>query len=384
MPVTPAVRWWTAKPCGWQAEMAGQGKKAALRLCAWLLALAACLGGCAWLTGRASAAVPEGVQMCAAAGVGETLASVEQHLPGAGGAVWQQSALEDGTPVWAVAATAGYGQAAGVRLTQGGWFGPDAVGEAARWAVVPDTLGAGSASGALLRLGERYYTVCGVYRSASDVFARAATDGRPVLYLSAPVEGEAETLQAQQLVAVASRPGQRAASVAAQAGEALPGLHGTWRDLASLRALPGTLLRLGAALGLALPVFWLLAASWRRMVRLYDGALAGLPARRMAAQGASAAVLAAAGAGAAGCLVRWIGPPAAYLPTDNLFDWAHYANLAAAFFQRINGASFPDPLARIGAAYALGAFFLALLLAVCLHGVFAAGRALLQARPHKG
>ena len=357
--------------------MAGRRKRAAAALCAWLLALGLCLAGCAWLTGRAAAA-PADVQISADSGVGETLAAVQRNLPGAGGAVWQRSTLEDGTALWAVAATAGYGQAAGIQLVLGGWYGPDAVLEAGRCAVVPDTLGGGVGPGARLQLGGQYYTVCGVYRAAGDVFARAATDGLPVVYLSAPVEGTADTLQASQLLLTAEAPGQRAASVAADAARVLRSLYGEQQELARRRALPGTLVRLGAAAGLALPVWWLLAAAWRRLVALYDGALAGLSGRRLAARGAGAAVLAAAGVGAVGFLVRWVNPPAAYLPADNLFDWAHYADLATAFFQRLNAAAFPDPLTRAGAAYALGAAFLAVALAVCVARVSTQLRSLIQ------
>ena len=73
-----------------------------------------------------------------------------------------------------------------------------------------------------------------------------------------------------------------------------------------------------------------------------------------------------------------VQPSAAYLPADNLFDWAHYANLAAAFFQRLNAAAFPDPLTRAGAAYALGAAFLAVALAVCVARVSTQLRGLIQ------
>lgn len=357
--------------------MAARGKKAAA-LCAWALALAACLACCAWLAGRVRAGVPAAVQVSEEYGVGATLAQAQEKLPAQGAAAWQRSTLADGTAVWAVAATAGYGQAACVPVEQGSWYGADAVLKARRLAVVPDTLGGGCAPGARLEVGGQVYTVCGMY-SAGGRLARAAGDGRPVLYLSAPVQGQAEELQAQQLVLAQAFPGQRAAAVTAAAGEELPGLYGSRQDLASLGRLPGALLRLGAAAGLALPVFWLFSAAWRRILALYDGALAGKSARAQAPGALAALAFAGAGLLAVGGLVGWVDPPAAYLPPDDLFDLAHYADLAADFLQRLNGAFFPDPLTRTGAVYALAAAFLAAGLAVCLAGFFAAARRLARA-----
>lgn len=352
----------------------GARAKSALRaaLCRGLATLLA--GGlCLYLLAQMGAAVPPAVQVYAAYGVGDTLAGVQEKLPGQGGALWQSAVLNGTTPVWAVPATAAYGGAAGLRLVSGAWYGPDAVLQGRRYAVVPETLGGGMGAGAGIEINGVSYQVCGVYRPPARLLDQLSWDGVPAIYLSAPPDAPAAEAPVRQLLLTGEETRQKDQLWDA-ARKALLGASGTGHDLRDARALAAALVRLGVILGLLVPVGWLLAACWRGLVGLYLAGRQGAGARAFARRAAKAALPGAGALAALYGLLNWLRLPAAYLPPDNLFSLSHYAGLLTAFFRGLAGLGPCGALPGRAAAYNVAAAFAALLLAVSLAAFLSAAR----------
>ena len=270
-------------------------------------------------------------------------------------------------------ATAASGGAAGVLLASGAWYGPDAVLQGRRYAVVPETLGDGYGLGTSVQVDGASYQVCGVYRPRAGALDKMAGDGVPVVYLSAPPNAPATEVPVQQLLLTGEGARQKDQLLDA-ARKALLGANGWGHDLRDARALAAALVRLAVILGLLVPVGWLLAGCWRALVSLYLAGRQGMGGRAALCRLGKALLPGLAALAAVYWLLNWLRLPAAYLPPDNLFDVSHYAGLLAAFFQGLNGQEFCDVLCNRAAIYNVAVAFAALLLAVSLASFLAAAR----------
>lgn len=352
----------------------GARAKGALRAAVcWGLAALLAGGLCLALLAGMRAAVPPVVQVYAAYGVGDTLAGVQEKLPGQGGALWQSAVLDGRTAVWAVSATSAYGSAAGLRLADGAWYGPDAVLQGRRYAVVPETLGGGCGVGAAVRVNGVSYEVCGVYRPHAGVLDKMAGDGVPAVYLSAPPAAAASEAPVQQLLLTGEET-RRKDQLWDDARKALRGAGGTGHDLRDARALAGALVRLAVILALLVPVGWLMAGCWRALVALYLAGRQGAGGRAVLLRLGKALLPGMAALASVYGLLDWLRLPPAYLPPDDLFDLSHYTGLLTAFFQGLNGAGFCDVLCNRAVFYNTAAAFAALLLAVSLAAFLSAAR----------
>lgn len=310
-----------------------------------------CLCGAGWFAARYCRAVPDAVELTAQSVYGIGVAVQQQTF----GLAAQHPALLDGTPVRAVTANAVYGQAAGLRFADGGWFLPDAANAQYSYAIVPDTLafarfGNTMAQGEITLQAngvERTYEICGVYvtsRALLDVISHPA---EPMIYLSRPLEGTAGEVAAQQALLCAQ--GAPQAQITAAAREAGSALFGTQRDLRARRTLIWQCVYLALIACLCAPLSSVLAEGGRTLVHLYE---MNKSARRAVALQAGKALGCIGGA----CTVLWvllsrISIPAQYLPVDNLFEWSHYRALLETFFSQLHSSITPDSYGWLTANY---------------------------------
>ena len=336
----------------------------------FLTLFALLLGLAYWILGLLMGHVPPVLELYDANGCGIGFAAAVRafDIPPAGqrlgdfttiGAATALSPVTVSTPLraaeaaYACAASAGYGKLLPLRYTQGCWFAPGDTTNARRYAVIPDDLsirlfGSDRPGDATLEVDGEPVAVLGVYVSARNFLTQTGGDGRPVVYLSAPPNANADAPVCQILIDhpenLESR--QLLFFAAEKAGTAL---YGTESDLRDIRALAAQLPLLAIVICAALPVFALIRAGLRQLMKLYlhratyDGA-------DFAAVLLRGAALTGGGLLAAGLCFGMLSPPIAYLPPDNLFDLPHYAGLATGFLQRLGAQGRTDSLMRMIAA----------------------------------
>ena len=217
----------------------------------------------------------------------------------------------------------------------GGYFLSDAVEKNMRYIIIPESLAlewflSCDVIGQTVYFDEAEYTICGVYKSASDFLSLLSSRSTPVIYTSC-FPDDFDTLNESVRLYLGGELSSSQEQLIEDASIILGyPFYGEANDFRQIHQLLLAFFRLSFISICVFPLFLTFRKSWQHLANSYINASSVHQSIKHMVSGSFMLIL---GLLAFYKILNSITIPAVYLPTDNIFAFSHYSELIISFYQ---------------------------------------------------